>query len=377
VGSTTAVEILYRDEGENFELKPLILSEQEAYFVEIATQAADYMTVAGSHGVACTKGTDGLVNDAFDVVYIVESGSALLINVAANDIARLTTGLGISRDTVKVKATMSGNVECVAADPESEAATETAVSLSETVTAATVSAMADAGEVDIPAVTNDFDVEFFEESTSDCDFEPPTGGSSAILQGSDTGFELQLFAPFGLGITGDGAGGFSWTYRAPPVGFGETNFRMIEVLDIQRSANTLTLLIEETRFTDDFPEGCTRTYTVVYTFADETVLDFIGSVPSGGAEDVKVENPDIEGGDGFFTLEGQFANTSEGQVYHVWTEVSGVDITYDLTQIVPNPDGTFITIIDIDLPDGTFVIIRILANGRIVISSSGDAPSSD
>jgi hypothetical protein len=146
------------------------------------------------------------------------------------------------------------------------------------------------------------------------------------------------------------------------------------VVDIQRSAEILTLFIEETRFTDVYPDGCTRTYTLVYTFTDETVLEFLSTAPTGGGGDVKVEDPGLTFNNGFFTLEGRFVNMSEGQAYHVRAEASGVETTFDLSQIFPDSSGWFSTNVYLDPPPGTFMIIEILANGEVVISTSGDAP---
>jgi hypothetical protein len=116
---------------------------------------------------------------------------------------------------------------------------------------------------------------------------------------------------------------------------------------------------------------------VVYTFANETVLDFISSMPYSGAGGVRVEEPNLEFGDGFFTLDGQFVDMSPGQIYHVWTEVSGVDITYDLTQILPAVEGRFVTLVNVELPENTFLVIQILANGARILSTSGDSPSGE
>lgn len=266
-------------------------------------------------------------------------------------------------DLVDASANTSEEEEVVVEPPEEDSGAE-----------AEVDAFSDP-VIEEPSVSNKYEVAVTEEPTVECDFLPPKGGGASVLRGSESGFVLELFSPLGLSIASDGSGGLTANYRPPPQGFNETQPRQVEVIDIVREGKKVILTIMESRFTEDQPEGCTRTYTLVYDFLDETVFDFISMVPAGGAGDVSVESPSLEGGQGFLILQGQIVPVDAAQVYHVWTEVSGEETNYNLTRIHPDPEGFFEAMINIDLPANSWVTVQVLADGRIVISTSGEAPS--
>jgi hypothetical protein len=234
----------------------------------------------------------------------------------------------------------------------------------------------DSLEVVLPPVTTNFDLELVDLGGEDCKKPLPGGSGAAVLRGSDDGFVAQLNNPLGLGVRGDGEGGLIPVFNGPTTaGFGETAPKQLEVDELRREAETFTVPVAETIFTEDFPDGCTRSYTLEYTLEDGTVLDFLGEVPYGNAEGVDVENPNLEYGGGFYTIEGQFTSRSGGHFYGIFTEMSGSDHTYDLTQIFPEPDGSFSARIDVDPPADTWMIFEILFDGVPLVSTSGNAKS--
>jgi hypothetical protein len=232
----------------------------------------------------------------------------------------------------------------------------------------------DSAALESPPVSNSFDLSVAEAPEDACSFQPPTDGGDAVLTGGDNGFKIQLYRPLGLSLVGDGSGGLDAVYRETPAGFGETQPRQIDVLVVQRDNDRVTVQLSETRFTDDAPDGCTTIYTLVYTFGNSQVLDFVSRAPSASGENVDVENPNLEYGDDFFTLTGKFVPAASATAYHVYTEVSAEEEQSDLTQIFPEEACSFETTVTIDLPNGAFVSVYLLADGTIVTSTSGKAP---
>jgi hypothetical protein len=226
---------------------------------------------------------------------------------------------------------------------------------------------------ELPPVSNAFDLSMAEVDGADCSFVPPNEGGVSVLSGSDDGFRINLYSPLGLSLVGDGSGGLDAVYRPTPAGFGETEPRQIEVLEVKRDGDQVSVTLEETRFTEDQPDGCSLTYTLTYTFPNGQVLDFVGRSPAGLGTDVNVENPSMERGDGFFTLTGQFVPANAASLYFVYTEVSAAESEYDLTQIIPDEDGNFTARVNIKLPNGAYVSVFILADGTVVNSTSFDA----
>jgi hypothetical protein len=230
-------------------------------------------------------------------------------------------------------------------------------------------------QVELPPVVNPFEVTSIVLDPAGCTWDLPAGSGEAILQPSDLGFVLWTFNPFGLGLLGDGEGNFTWTFDAPPVGFGETEERKLEVSDISRDGNKVVLTLEETRFTEDAKDGCTQKYTVTFTFSDPQVLDFLSAMIYDGSGGVKLENPDLEVSDDYLSLGGELVGSTSGRSFHIWIEVSGTEIGYTLAEIFPRPDGTFLVKIYLDIPSGTFIILQVTSNGVTIASTSGDAPS--
>jgi hypothetical protein len=227
-----------------------------------------------------------------------------------------------------------------------------------------------------PPVTTDFELELADVIAGACDYPLPGGVGTAVLLGSENGFILQLYNPLGMGIRGDGEGGLFAAYNGPKsAGFGETGPRELEIFDFKLESSVISILISETLFREEYPEGCTRNYTLVYTFADKTVLDFLRTIPSGGVEDVGIDNPHVDFGEDTITITGTITNMKPGQICHVWVEVSGSEIDYYMVEIVPDANGTFEVIIEEEIPPGTFMMIHILCNGRITANTSGNSPS--
>lgn len=222
-----------------------------------------------------------------------------------------------------------------------------------------------------PPVVNAFEIAVTEEPTIGCSFDVSDGGGESVLRGSDSGFVIQLFRPFGLSLLGDGSGGLTTRYDPPPAGVGETKPRHVEVIDLLREGDTVILTLREIRYTTEEPDGCSRDYTLVYTFADSSVLDFISAVPGADPGDVSLQDADLETSPDGFTLKGQFVPVEPDMVYHVWAEVSSDKIDYVLGQLEPGPNGLFETSLNITLPDGSFMTVTVLANGHIVGSTSG------
>jgi hypothetical protein len=356
VGTSSQVDVIAlapRPDGTLYKLNEDYVLD---FMVNSTPAGSDYISVVGDTYVQCDHATGGVINQAFDVDLVSKSGIPSGAAQVGDAFSKWTTGLSIDTSNVTVKGTMSGNVECVDAGP---LPTPTDQRPPEETT------------LETPPVLTGFETSVEEPDTADCDFKPPSGDGEAILHGGDDGFVLSLYKPFGLSILGDGNGELTWTYAAGPVGVGETNPRQVEVLSLERTAETLTLRIQETRFTDDFPDGCSRTYNVVYQLEDQTVLDFLELVPYAGSQGTKVENPNLMKGDGFFTLEGQFVNMSPGQEYHLWTQVSAADETYDLTPISPAADGTFSVTVVINVSTGDWTVIEALVDGVSVASTSG------
>jgi hypothetical protein len=230
--------------------------------------------------------------------------------------------------------------------------------------------------IETPPVTTDFELELVDVIAGACDYPLPGGVGTAVLLGSENGFILQLYNPLGMGIRGDGEGGLLGEYNGPKsAGAGETAPREIAVHSTNREGEELTIPISETLFRNEYPEGCTRSYTLIYRVEDGVVLDFLSSVPYGDVTNLEIDNPDLSVGDNSLTLFGQIVNMEPGQVYYVWVEISGTELTYAMARIHPNPDGTFEVNLDLDIPTDTFIVVRVLANGRSVISTSGNSSS--
>lgn len=229
-------------------------------------------------------------------------------------------------------------------------------------------------QVDPPPVLNTFDASSIVQDPSGCTWLVPNGNGEAVLQPSDQGFVLWTYSPFGFGLLGDGTGGLTWTFNAPPPGVGETDQRHLEVSDITRDGNKVILTIEETHYTEDAVDGCTENYTVTFTFSDPQVLDFLSAMLYDGSGGVKLENPELDISDGEVSLAGQLTGATAGRAFHIWVEVSGVETAYALAEILPQPDGTFLVKVFLDIPSNTFVILQVSSNGVTIASTSGDAP---
>jgi hypothetical protein len=156
----------------------------------------------------------------------------------------------------------------------------------------------DAGLVQLAGTATVLDGDTSGVDLGACDYPLPGGVGTAVLLGSENGFILQLYNPLGMGIRGDGEGGLFAAYNGPKsAGFGETGPRELEIFDFKLESSVISILISETLFREEYPEGCTRNYTLVYTFADKTVLDFLRTIPSGGVEDVGIDNPHVDFGE--------------------------------------------------------------------------------
>lgn len=360
VGTEQIVDVVHKY-ADDETLAKLSESENYNYVVRVNPSGSDFISLVGNSYVRCNRATDGVVSQAFDVDVRLSSGE--LVDDLAQDQANASTfsefatGLRIVITSGVYVATLSGHVECIDAGP---------------VPTPTDQGPYEEATIDIPPVVTGFDINVEEQGAASCDFKPPSGDGEAILHGSDSGFVLSLNRPFGLGITGDGGGGLASTYSPGPAGFGETGPRQLAVDSLERSGGTLTLQVEEIRFTDGFPDGCSRPYQIEYQFEDGAALDFLERVPSGSSQGTKVDNPNLTKREGSFTLEGQFVNTKPGQVYYAWTQVSAADDLYYLTPISPASDGTFSVTTLFDVSEGDWTIIEVLVDGVPVASTSGE-----
>jgi hypothetical protein len=226
------------------DFKTITQTDRKGYFVRTNPVAEKFITAFDLDRIRCDRDTGGVLENAYDVIVTRADQDELYQNMYANFMAMLEQSIvGLISEISPVIARMSGHVECVGGgtpSPEPEVDPEVVI-------------------VVRPPIAKGYEIEVKEEEESACEFKPPSGSREAVLVSGKNGFVLQLYSPFGFGITGDGEGGLTWTYTVGPVGVGETNFRMVEVVDMVRDGETLKLVLEETRFSDDFPDGCTRT----------------------------------------------------------------------------------------------------------------------
>lgn len=225
-----------------------------------------------------------------------------------------------------------------------------------------------------PPIANPFTVEVTNLEDPGCGGVVASGDGHAELHPGENGFVLWLYDPLGLGIGGNSEDGLFAIYDGPKsAGVGEVAPRSLLVRDFLFDDPSASMDVEETRFTEEFPDGCVRSYTARYDFEDGRVFDFLRSIPSGGSGGATVVDPNLEHEDGSYTMDGRFVDGQHGQLYFVFTTVSGVDTYFDLTQIFPETDGNFQTEIPVDPPTGTFMAVELTVNGVTVLSSSGDA----